>query len=87
MLSWTLKSPALMLRLLDAQLQALREVEQHIVAIERELVIVATPAAQCPSALREVPGLGLLGATALAATLGRWNWLAQRARVRLHAWV
>ena len=61
--------PALMLRLLDAQLQALREVEQHIVAIERELVIVQR---QLPSAqrLREVPGIGLLGATALAATLG-----------------
>ena len=61
--------PALMARLLDSQLQALREIEQHVAAIERELAVVQR---ELPTAaqLRAVPGIGLLGATALAATLG-----------------
>jgi transposase len=61
--------PPLMARLLEAQLQALREIEQLVAAIEHELAAVQR---ELPSArqLRAVPGIGLLGATALAATLG-----------------
>jgi transposase len=61
--------PPLMARLLDAQLQMLREIEQRVEAIEAELAAVQR---ESPSAkrLRAVPGIGLLGATALAATLG-----------------
>ena len=58
-----------MARLLDSQLQVLQEIEQRVSAIEHELAAV-----QCelPEAvrLRAMPGIGLLGATALAATLG-----------------
>lgn len=61
--------PPLMLRLLDQQVQLLRELEQHIEAAEREIeqFARASPAAQ---QLRQVPGIGALGASALAATLG-----------------
>lgn len=61
--------PALMTRLLDSQLACLREIEQHVAQIERELALVQR---QEPNArrLRAVPGIGLLGATALTARLG-----------------
>jgi transposase len=61
--------PALMSRLVDIQLETLRQVNDTIEAVERELEAVqkASPVAK---RLREVPGIGLLGATALAATLG-----------------
>lgn len=61
--------PPLMARLLDAQLQVLGEIEQRVAAIEQELAVVQR---ELPAArqLRAVPGIGLLGATALAATLG-----------------
>jgi len=61
--------PPLMARLADLQLAALRQINEVIQALEHEL-----QAAQqaCPVArqLREVPGIGLLSATALTATLG-----------------
>lgn len=61
--------PALMVRLLDVQLEVMREIEQRLSTIEHELSAMQR---EVPSAmqLRAVPGIGLLGATALAATLG-----------------
>src|SRR6195952_2810929 len=61
--------PPLMARLLDAQLQMLGEFERQVAQIEKELAAVQR---EMPVAkqLRAVPGIGLLGATALAATLG-----------------
>ena len=61
--------PALMQRALDQQLAGLRQLEQEVEHLEAELALLqkADPAAKT---LRQVPGIGLLGATALAATLG-----------------
>jgi transposase len=61
--------PPLMASLVDQQLEMLRDIEQHIDALEKKLAAVQR---ELPSAarLRAVPGIGLLGATALAATLG-----------------
>lgn len=61
--------PPLMQRQLDGQLAALRQLEQEVKHVEDELALVqkSDPAAK---QLRQVPGIGLLGATALAATLG-----------------
>ena len=61
--------PALMQRQLDRQLAALRQLEQEITRIEAELSAVQKSDAAAQR-LRQVPGIGLLGATALAATLG-----------------
>jgi transposase len=61
--------PAPMQRLVDQQLAALTQLQEAVDKVESELKLVqkSDPNAQ---RLREVPGLGLLGATALAATLG-----------------
>jgi transposase len=61
--------PPLMRRLVDLQLEALKGVERSIDQLEAEL---AEQQRQGDTArtLREVPGIGVLGATALAATLG-----------------
>lgn len=61
--------PATMQSLVDGQLQMLVQVEQRIEALEHQLAALQK---QIDSArtLRQVPGIGLLGATALAATLG-----------------
>ena len=61
--------PQPMQRLVDLQLQALHEVEQHIVQFEAQ---IAAQHKQLHNSARldRVPGIGLLGATALAATLG-----------------
>lgn len=61
--------PAIMTRLLDTQLQALRELDAHVHALEDELAAVQRSDAAAKR-LRAAPGIGLLGATALAATLG-----------------
>jgi transposase len=61
--------PAAMSRLIDAQLLALKQIEQHVKVFEAELAAVQ----KCDDAakrLRQVPGIGLLGATALSAVLG-----------------
>jgi transposase len=58
-----------MQRLLDQQLAALRQLEQEVVYIEAELASVQKTDAHAKR-LRKVPGIGLLGATALAAALG-----------------
>lgn len=62
--------PASMLRLVDAQQGALRDIDAQVQALEAELTDVqrCEPTAQ---RLRQVPGIGLLGATALAAVLGQ----------------
>lgn len=63
------KVPALMSRLIDGQLATLKDIEQRIDELEAE---IAAQQKQMDKAikLRRVPGIGLLGATALAATLG-----------------
>lgn len=61
--------PALMVRLLNHQLLALQDIERHVRAMDDEIAAVqkGDPAAQ---RLRQAPGIGVLGATALAAMLG-----------------
>lgn len=61
--------PAVMVRLLDDQLSALHDIERHVQAMEDELAVLqkTLDAAQ---RLRQVHGIGLLGATALSAELG-----------------
>ena len=61
--------PALMQRALDTQLAALKDVERQITQLESEIVAQqkqSTPAQK----LTQMPGIGRLGSTALAATLG-----------------
>jgi len=61
--------PTLMHGLIDGQLQRLRQIDARIEAIEAQLQGLET---QLDSArrVRQIPGVGLLGATALAAVLG-----------------
>ena len=61
--------PPLMQRLVDQQLATLRLLEQEVDRIEAELAAVQK-ADEAAKRLRRVPGIGLLGATALAAVLG-----------------
>ncbi len=61
--------PATMQTLVDGQLQMLVQVEQRIEALEHQLAALQKQI-DSASTLRQVPGIGLLGATALAATLG-----------------
>jgi transposase len=61
--------PQLMRRLVDLQLEALKEVERSIDRLEAEIAEQQRQIDQART-LREVPGVGVLGATALAATLG-----------------
>jgi transposase len=60
--------PGAMVRLLQAQMQALRDLQEQVKALERELEIVQR-GNETAQRLRKVPGIGVLGATALAATL------------------
>ncbi|VTU45079.1 IS110 family transposase [Variovorax sp. PBL-E5] len=59
----------LMRRLADLQLETLKEVERSIDRLEAEIAGQQRRIDQA-RVLREVPGIGVLGATALAATLG-----------------
>ena len=61
--------PAAMVRLVDIQLTAIREIEQHVDTFEAEIEALHK-ADETAKRLRKVPGIGLLGATALAAVLG-----------------
>jgi transposase len=61
--------PPVMVRMLDAQLQALRELDERVRAMDVEIEL-AQRGNEAARRLRQVPGIGLLGATALAATLG-----------------
>lgn len=60
--------PPGMWRLVHLQLQALHELDRHIDAVEKEIAQMQAQSAEAKR-LRQVPGIGLLGATALAATL------------------
>jgi len=61
--------PQLMRRLVDLQLETLKGVERSIDQLEAEIAEQQRQIEQART-LREVPGIGVLGATALAATLG-----------------
>ena len=61
--------PAVMQHLLDAQLQALRDIDHNIEALEAELKAVLR-SNDLARRLEKASGIGLMGSTALAATLG-----------------
>lgn len=61
--------PVMMVQLLDSQLQALRALDEQLQALEVQIELVQRNS-EVARRLRQVPGIGLLGATALAATLG-----------------
>lgn len=63
------KLPAMMQRLIDDQLLALKDIDRHVQAMDHEIAAVQKDDA-CARRLRNTPGIGVLGATALAATLG-----------------
>ena len=61
--------PQIMRGLVDGQLQTLTQVQQRIDQLEHELAALQKQLNKAVE-LRQVPGIGVLGATALAATLG-----------------
>ena len=61
--------PEIMVRLLNQQLQALDDVQRHVQAMEAEIDALQKADAAALR-LRQAPGIGVLGATALAAALG-----------------
>lgn len=68
------KLPPLMVHILEEQLQALQQLDAHVKAMEQQIEM-AQRGSELARRLRKAPGIGLLGATALAATLGDgWAW-------------
>jgi len=63
------KIPATTQRLIDGQLATLKEIGRRIDELEAEIGVQQEQLEEAAK-LRKVPGIGLLGATALAATLG-----------------
>lgn len=61
--------PATMVRLLNDQLLALQDIERHVQAMDQEIEVVQETN-ETAMRLRKVPGIGVLGATALASVLG-----------------
>ena len=61
--------PQIMRGLVDGQLQTLAQVQQRIEQLEHEIAAVQKQLDKAIE-LRQVPGIGVLGSTALAATLG-----------------
>jgi transposase len=61
--------PGAMVQLLDSQLHALRALDEQIASLETQIETTQRDS-EIARRLRKVPGIGLLGATALAATLG-----------------
>jgi transposase len=61
--------PAIMIRLLDEQLRTVHEIEHNVKTLDREITVVRK-ASKVAQALYKVPGIGPLGASALAAILG-----------------
>jgi transposase len=61
--------PATMVRLLNDQLLALQDIERHVQAMDQEIEVVQR-INEAAMRLRKVPGIGVLGATALASGLG-----------------
>ena len=55
-----------MLRMIDTQLLAIKELQQHADAFEAELAAVER-SNEAALRLRQAPGIGVLGSTALAA--------------------
>ncbi len=63
------KLPAPMVRLVNDQLLALQDVARHVEAMDDEIAVVQKNDAAAKR-LRKAPGIGVLGATGLAAVLG-----------------
>jgi len=63
------KVPAAVQRLIDGQVATLKDIEQRIEQLEAEITVQQKQLDKAIE-LRRVPGIGVLGATALAATLG-----------------
>lgn len=61
--------PPLMVRLLHEQLRSVQDIERQVQAMEAEMQVVQRDN-EAARQLRKVQGIGLLGTTALAATLG-----------------
>jgi len=61
--------PPALIRLLDQQLEVLRELD-HRIAVDEQVIAQAQQGNETARELRKVPGIGPLGASALAATLG-----------------
>lgn len=61
--------PAVMVRLMDTQLQAIGQLEQYVKGFDAEIEQLQKADA-IAARLRQVPGIGPLGASALAAVLG-----------------
>lgn len=61
--------PPALVRLLDQQLEVLRDLDQRIASNE-QIIAQAQQGNRTARELRKVPGIGLLSASALAATLG-----------------
>jgi transposase len=61
--------PATMRTLLEGQLQTLKQIDQRIEELERQIAVLQKQLAGART-LDQVPGIGVLGSTALAATLG-----------------
>jgi transposase len=63
------KLPAVMTRLLDEQLRTLHEIDLIVVTLDREIA-ASQKSSRIAKVLNKVPGIGTLGASALAAVLG-----------------
>ena len=74
--------PAMVVQLMDQQLQALRELDERIVANERTLQ-QAQRTDETVRELLKVPGIGPLGATALQGRTGRRQRLEELTRIRV----
>lgn len=61
--------PPTMVTLLRHQMEAIREIDEHVKVYESQLLSLSKTM-DTAKRLGEVPGIGLIGATALAATLG-----------------
>jgi len=61
--------PPVLVHVLDSQLQALHQLDEQLQVLEVHIE-QAQRSNEAAQRLRQVPGIGLLGATALAATLG-----------------
>jgi len=61
--------PEVMRRLVNAQLHSVEQIDERVDQLERDLAALQRQMDQAVR-VREVPGIGVLGATALAATLG-----------------
>lgn len=61
--------PPAMVRIVEDQLAALQELDRHIETMEQQIEL-AQRDNELARRLRKTPGIGLLGATALASTLG-----------------